>query len=34
MLYKCESEVLTSKRCVLATYSNIETQTRIYCKSI
>jgi len=30
MLHK----VLTSKRCVLSTYSNLETQKRIYCKYI
>jgi len=29
MLHK----VLTSKQCVLTTYSNLETQTRIYCMS-
>ena len=34
MLYKCWSNVKTSKRCVLTTYSNLETRTRIYCKSI
>jgi len=26
--------VLTSKQCVLTIYWNLETQTRIYCKSI
>jgi len=29
MLHKCSSKVLTSKRCVLTTYSNLETRTRI-----
>ena len=34
MLHTCWSKVLTSKQCVLTTYSNFETRNYIYCQSI
>ena len=30
----CVTKVLTSKLCVLTTYSNLEARNRIYCNSI
>ena len=29
-----DTQVFTTKRCVLTTYSNLETRNRIYCNSI
>ena len=34
MLHTLSSKVLTSKQYVLTTYSNLETRTRIYYKSL